>query len=152
MIMPLIFKCPKGHYIDAELERYFQDKPFVWCRYCWSLISKNKCEVIDVKLEQIEKIGEQVKGSAAELPAEFDGEVLNAITVPDEANPERQIINATVKVGEDTYTISYKPLHAQALVKALTELKVKEFKGKFHFKKEDFGIGFPRPIPTKVLG
>lgn len=102
-------------------------------------------------MDEIERVAATAKGSVLDLPAEFDGEVTDVSTVVDEQY-NRKVINATVRIGDQDYTISYKPLHAKALAAALKGLDVESFDGhKYHFVRQDFGIGFPRPIPTAVL-
>jgi len=59
--MTLTFICPEGHYIEAEMERYFGEKKLIWCRYCWALISKSKCEVRNMKISKDKfRTGEQI--------------------------------------------------------------------------------------------
>lgn len=102
-----------------------------------------------VKLDEIQEMAKARGIAADKIPNEFTGDVTNTERIKDSFG--RDCLNATVQIEgmEGLATIKYTPMHLEELAKSLVGLKVDEFKGKFKFVKKDFGIGYPRPIPTE---
>jgi hypothetical protein len=136
-----------------EFVRLFKDdKPNFNVRFVRTKKGARKIkELVDTKISEIAKVGEQAKGSLADLPNEFVATITSAEETTDEQY-NVPLIAVGIDLEGTNYVISYKPLHAKKLVKALTDLKVDELKKgqKFKFQKVDFGIGFSRPIPIAV--
>jgi len=103
-----------------------------------------------MSLRELEEVAATAKGSVADLPDEFEGEVVST-EIREDSRFNRKLLYAVINVDGTDYAVTYKPLHLKVLIKRLKKLHCDEFAGKFRFEKYDFGIGNPRPIPIEVL-
>jgi len=92
--------------------------------------------------------------SAHDLPDEFVAVVIDAQIKEDRQGRKGLYLRIQLEDGKQT-VIKYTPMHIAELVKHLAKLRIKtksELVGKkFKFKRTQFRIGFPRPIPVEVV-
>jgi len=92
--------------------------------------------------------------SAHDLPDEFVATVTDAQIKEDRQGRKALYLRIQLEDGKQT-VIKYTPMHIAELVKYLAKLRIKtksELIGKkLKFKKVQFRIGFPRPIPIEVV-
>ena len=106
----------------------------------------------EVKLSEIEEIGKTAKLGSQELPDQFEATVAKVEKGVDEDYGNRPCLLVDLDLGEGAIaTVKWTPFHVKAVAKNLKSMGVDELREgqKYLFRKQSFGIGFPRPIPVE---
>ena len=105
----------------------------------------------EVKLEDIEAIARTAKVGSQELPDTFEATIVKMEKSVDEEY-DRPCVLVDLDLGEGVITtVKWTPFHLKAVAKNLKAMGVEELKEgqRYLFKKQSFGIGFPRPVPVE---
>jgi hypothetical protein len=105
----------------------------------------------EVKLEDIEAIARTAKVGSQELPDQFVATVTKIEKGVDEEY-DRPCVLVDLDLGEGIITtVKWTPFHLKAVAKNLKAMGIEELREgqKYLFKKQSFGIGFPRPVPVE---
>jgi len=92
--------------------------------------------------------------SANDLPDTFEARIIDAQIKEDKQGRKSLYLRLELEDGKIT-VMKYTPMHIAELVKFMTKMGIKtkdDLVGKkYQFKKVAFRIGFPRPMPIKVI-
>jgi hypothetical protein len=92
--------------------------------------------------------------SANELPDTFEARIIDASVRTDKQGRKSLYLRLELEDGKIT-VMKYTPMHIAELIKFMAKMGIKtkdDLVGKkYQFKKVAFRIGFPRPMPVKVI-